>query len=252
MDPKIEMLKALGNPDQAAAYRAYQSLEVTALAYTAPGKEPACREMAAFLAGELNAKDPGGKDENGKDKPPVLRYSMPVRRQIVRLLTYISGPAEVPALAQAMKDLDLREDARCALDRNGSQEATEALLAAIDEIGPRFRIGVVGSLGGRGGEKTIQALQPLANDEDREIRAALADALAKCAEPAVDATLVLLSKQECRITRQAAHRARLRLAETLAGKGNKAAARKIYQSVLHSEAIEPQKHAAETALKNLG
>ncbi|HON68943.1 MAG TPA: hypothetical protein PLS23_20875, partial [Phycisphaerae bacterium] len=59
---------------------------------------------------------------------------------------------------------------------------------------------------------------------------------------------VALSKQECRLTRQAAHRARVRLADTLARRGDTVTARKIYQDIRHSEAGEPQKKAAEIAL----
>lgn len=252
MDAKVEMLKSLGAADPVAAYRAYQMLEMTALAFTAPGKESPRRDMAAMLAGELNATDPGGKDDKGKDKPPVARYSIGVRRQITRLLGCVAGAPEVAALAAAIKVLDLREDARCALHLNPCEEATDALVAALGEIGPRFRVGVVGSLGERRGEKVARALAQLVNDPDLEVRIAAADALAKLPDPAGDETLVLLSKQECRCTRQAAHRARVRLAETLAAGGDKNAARKIYQSIRHSEADEPQKHAAELALKSLG
>lgn len=251
MDSKTEMLKSLGDADQAKAFKAYYALETTALAFTAPDKVAPRREMAAFLAGELNATDPGGVDDKGKEKPPVVRYSIAVRRRIARLLGYISGPAEVPALAEAIKDLDLREEARCALDRNPSDEATAALLAALNEIGPRFRVGVVGSLGDRRGEQVVKALQGLANDEDREARIAAAEALAKIPDATSDGVLVTLSKQECRCTRQAAHKARVQLAETLADSGNKAAARKVYESVRHSEAGEPQKQAAEIGLKGL-
>jgi HEAT repeat protein len=252
MDPKTEMLKTLGSPDQATAYKAYQLLEMTALAYSAPDKQAPRQDMAAMLASELNATDPGGKDDKGKDKPPVQRYSMDVRRQIARLLGYVSGAAEVPALAAAMKELDLREEARCALDRNSSDEATDALLAALNEMGPRFRVGVVNSLGNRKGDKAVKALQSLVNDEDREVRIAAADALAKIPDLTSDTVLVTLSKQECRCTRQAAHKARVRLAETLAKAGDKTAARKIFQSVRHSEADEPQKKAADIGLKALG
>jgi hypothetical protein len=248
MDLKVEMLKSLGHADPVVAYKAYNSLETAALAFTAPGKTAVREEMAGFLAGELNATDSGGKDAQGKDKPPVARYTPAVRRQIIRLLAYVGGASEVPALAAALKDLDLREPARCALEANRSDQATDALLAALNEVGPEFRVGVVNALGGRGGEKAAKALQGLVNDEDREVRIAAAGALARIGDAGSDATLVALSKQECRCTRQAAHRARVRLAESLARGGDKITARKIYQDIRHSEAGEPQKKAAEIGL----
>ncbi|HOA71877.1 MAG TPA: HEAT repeat domain-containing protein [Phycisphaerae bacterium] len=248
MDPKVEMLKSLGNADPVVAYKAYYSLEMAALAFTAPGRTAVREEMATFLAGELNATDPGGKDAQGKNKPPVPRYTIAVRRQIIQLLGYVGGAAEVPALAAALKNLELREAARCALEVNPSAEATDALLAALDDVGPEFRVGVVNALGTRGGEKVVKALQGLVNDEDREVRIAAAYALARIGDAGSDATLVALSKQECRLTRQAAHRARVRLADTLARRGDTVTARKIYQDIRHSEAGEPQKKAAEIAL----
>jgi hypothetical protein len=251
MDARVQMLKDLGSADQAVAYKTYQLLEMTALAYTARDKAVPREEMAAFLAAELNATDPGGRDNRGNDKPPVPRYSMRVRRQIARLLGYVAGPAEVPALAAAMKDLELREEARCALDRNQSEAATEVLLAALDEVGPTFRVGVVGSLAERRGDNVVKALQALVNDEDRAVRVAAADALAAIPDVGGDDVLVTLSKQECRPVRQAAHKARIRLAETLAAAGDKTAARKILQSVRHSEAGEPQKKAAQIGLDSL-
>lgn len=251
MNVKVEMLKSLGDADQAAAYKAYQSLEMAALAFTAPGKEAMQAEMAAFLAEQLNATDPGGKDNKGKDKPPVQRYPMPVRRQIARLLGLVSGAPEVPALAAAMKDFELREAARCALGANPSDQATDALLEALNEVGPTFRAGVVGSLGDRKGEKVVKALQGLINDPDGEVRVAAADALARIPDAGSDKVLVMLTKQECRCTREAAHKARVRLAETLAAAGDKTAARRIYQDIRHSEAGEPQKKAAEIGLAAL-
>jgi HEAT repeat protein len=251
MQARVEMLKDLDNADQAVAYKTYQMLEMTALAYTARDKAAPREEMAAFLAAELNATDPGGKDNNGNDKPPVPRYSMRVRRQIARLLGYVAGAAEVPALAAAMKDLELREEARCALDRNQSEAATEALVAALDEVGPTFRVGVAGSLAGRSGSSVTKALQALIDDEDGAVRVAAADTLATIPNADSHDVLVTLSKRECRPTRQAAHKARIRLAETLARAGDKAAARKIYQAVRHSEAGEPQKKAAGIGLDSL-
>jgi hypothetical protein len=252
MDLKIDMLRNLGAADPVVAFKTSQMLSTMAMASTAPDKSALRAEVAGFLAGELNATDPGGKDDKGKDKPPVQRYSTAVRNQVARLLGIVAGAAEVPALAQAMKDLDLRESARCALDRNRSPEATDALLAALAEVGPAFRVGVVGSLGDRGGERVTRALQGLADDEDVEVRLAAADALAKIPDAGNDAVLSQMSKQACPCTRETATKARIRLAETLARAGDKSAARRILQDIRQSDAAAPQKKAAEIGLKGLG
>jgi len=270
MDAKVEMLKRLGDTDPVVACKTYRSLETMGLMFTAPGKSVQREDLARFLAAELNATDPGGVNGEGNKKPPVPRYSIQVRRQIARLLGYVNGPAQVPALAEAMKDLELREAARCALARNPSDEATDALLAALNEIGPEFRVGLVGSLGNRRGDNVVKRLQMLVEDFDPRVQRAAADALAGIPEPSNDLVLSALSRKSCRpvdhsglgpaarcshpdcqLTRQAAHKARVRLAETLARSGNRAAARKICQDILHGEAGEAHKKAAKIALESM-
>ncbi len=252
MDLKQDMLKNLGVDDQVVAYRAYENLASFADVSTAPGKAALREQLATFLAQELNATDSGGKDDKGKDKPRVPRYNMRARNQMVRLLAVVGGVREVPVLAAAMKHLDLRESARCALDRIDGEAATNALIAALNEVGPEFRAGVVNSLGNRSGAKVIKTLQPLITDNDAAVRLAAADALAKTADAGSDAALTLMSKQECPCARKAAINARIRLAENLAQSGKKPAARKIFQSIAQSDADLPQRKAAEIGLKSLG
>lgn len=243
-----QMLESLGG-DQVESYQAFETIEAEAWQATAPGQSARRAELARFLAAELNATDPGGKDDKGNDKPPVPRYGMRVRNQVARLLGIVATDAEVPALAAALDPFDLRESARCALDRVASPNSTDVLIAALGQVGPAFRVGVVGSLARRSGENVTRALRSLANDPDAEVRLAAADALAGMPDAANDEMLSTMSKSACRCTRSAANKARIRLAETLSRAGDTTAARRIYHSVLHSEADEPQKDAAKAALE---
>ena len=250
MDLTVDTLRKL-DADATTSYQAYQALETAARQNTATDRAAQRGAMAAFLASELNATDPGGKTAEGKDKPPEARYSKRVRNRVAQLLGIVGDAAEVPALATAMQELELRESARCALDRNRSEAATDALIASLAEIGPDFRVGVVGSLAKRAGEKVIRALQPLVDDEDTQVRLAALEAMAVLPEPQNEAAMLKLATSPCPCTRQAAAKARVRLAETLAKAGDKLSARRIWQAVRNSDADEPQKHAAERGLASL-
>ncbi len=259
MDLNVSTLKKLEG-DQVTVFQTYQTLADMALKSTAPGKDKDRQELAAFLASELNAMDPAPPDKDDKDKkkdekkekPPIQRYSFAIRNQIARVLGMVAGEAEVPALAAAMKELELREAARCALDRVKGNAADEALIKALEDVGPEYRVGVVGSLGDRNGDKVVKALQGLANDLDQEVRVAAFDALAKIPDASSDEVIAAAAKCKCPIARQAAVKARVRLAETLARSGDKSNARRILEDIRRSDANAPQKKAAEIGIKAMG
>lgn len=252
MEAIESMTQQLGAADQTAAYKAYQSMlkMVTVL----PGNDAGQRgEIAAMMATQLTATVPGGQDQEGKELPPKIRHSPEVRNRLLQLLAYVPTPKEVPAIAKAMKDLQLREMARLALARNHTPEATQALVAALkQQCGPEFRVGVVNALAGRDDAEVTQALREAVGDVDLPVRIAAAEALALQPDPANDALIARLTKAECSQCRYRAHQARVRLAATLAEAGNKSAARTIYKAVVRSDTDAAQKKAAEIGLKGLG
>lgn len=247
MDLNATTLEKLDG-DPAVSRQVLAELESMARQATAPGQDARRAEIASFLATELNAVRPGGKNDKGEDKPPVQRYSARVRNTIAQLLGIVGGPEQVAALALALLDLDLRESARCALDRIDSSASTSALILSLGASGPRFRAGVVNSLAARGGERVVKVLQSLVSDEDQEVRMAAVDAMAKIPDASSDAVLAGLAEAPCPCTRQAASKARIRLAEKLAQAGDGVAARRIYQAIRNSEADAAQKKAAELGL----
>lgn len=260
MDLDTNTLKKLDG-NQVTAFQTYESLLDMARKATAPGKADDRKRIAAFLAAELNATDPAPKEEPPKgknnepvkEKPPVPRYSMSARSQIIQLLGIVAGDDEVPALVTASQELTLREPVRGSLDRMRGQAATDALLAALTDVGPEYRVGVVNSLGVRGGKKVVQALQGLTDDVDNEVRLAAWDALARIPDAGSDAIIAAAAKCKCPVARLGANKARVRLAETLARSGDKAAARRIYEDIRRSDTVAPaQKQAAEIGIKALG
>jgi hypothetical protein len=246
------MVARLGNDNPAEVFQAYKEIEELATRATAPGSETKRAELAAALAAELSAQTTATKDEKGKEVPPKPKHSRQVRGKICQLLTYVSGPQEVPALVQAMGELELREPARCALDRNMSEEATDALIKALDIVGADFRVGVVNSLGKRHGEKVLAALVKVAaSDEDPQMRINAVEALANMPEaPAVQAALkATQDPKSCIATR--AWKAAVRLADNLHKAGRKTDAADLYRRI-NADGPDAQKAAAKMAIEAMG
>jgi hypothetical protein len=168
----------------------------------------------------------------------------------MRVMAYVADGAQVPVLTEAIGIYDVREMARWALDRNTSDQATVALINALDEVGPRFRVGVVGALSTREGAAVKSALKKAALDPEREVSMAAVDALSNFADASHDDVICKAAeKSNCRQCREAAMKARIRLAETLCGAGKHDEARKIYKAVAKSDAPQAQKNAAELAMQ---
>src|SRR5262249_22797861 len=145
---------------------------------------------------------------------------------------------------------ETRESARWALDRVPTAAATAALVAALDQVGPEFRVGVINALGKRRTPEVQTALHRQAADADEEVRLAAAEALANFAEASNDHAIVAAGSGSPR-SKARAQKARIRLAETLRVAGNKDAAVSIYRAVLADDADKPQKKAAQQALEQL-
>jgi hypothetical protein len=244
-----ELVKQLGDKELAVAFYAFQSLQQKATFSSRPGAETDRRELAEQLVDELRATSPAGKDGQGQEIPPRLRHSAAVRNKILRLLSIIAESGEAPAISDALKDLETREMARFVLDRDPSNESTRALIAALGEEGPEFRLGVVNSLGKRKGADVLAALQAAANDRELEVRMAALEALSNLQVAANDAQIARAAEEGSAAIRSRAFKARIRLAESLRLAGRRSEASRIYRAVQASDADAAQKMAAEIGLK---
>jgi HEAT repeat protein len=246
-----ELAKKLNDGDPAVAHKAYRDIEDIATRASDPANDKRA-DVAAQLAEQLHARGEPKKDKNGNEKPGDLIHGKRARNQIMRLMAYVASAKEVPALESVLGDLDLREMARFALDRNTSKAATQALIKALEtQVGPTFRAGVVNALGERSCKCSIPSLQKATEDPDREVRMAAIDALAKHPDPANDAFIAKAAKSKCCQTRKQANKARVRLAEALCKAGDKATAKKIYKAIATGDADCPQKKAAKMALETM-
>src|SRR5512133_3740312 len=100
-----------------------QKLQSLCFKASAPDAPADRAGLAAALAAEITAMTPASKDAKGKDVPAAPKHPLKARLATLRLLAIVGTAAEVPMLAALIADLDLREAARCALDRNPSPEA---------------------------------------------------------------------------------------------------------------------------------
>jgi len=249
-----ELVKLLGSEDQKTEHGAYQALLEKILPTTSDRqkRKKANVPMAAALAHELNAQTPPTKDKRGREIPPKHIHSAKVRNKILRLMSFVAEANDVSQLGNAIRVIETREMTLYLLDRNESADATGALIDALNQVGPEFRVGVVNCLAKREGANVLATLQKTAsNDSEREVRLAAIEALAKFSEPAHDAIIAKAAGEKCPCIKRRAHKARVRLAETLAQADKPVAAKKVCQAILDSDAGEPQKKAAQIILDNM-
>lgn len=241
------LVEQLGSGDQAQGYKAYLELFNRAASAGAPGNESARSELARELAAELNAEVEDGDSKRQK-------HSAKVRGLVARVLALVGGDEQVPAVKQTLGDFHAREMGRWSLDRIPGEAATSALIvAAVEGIGPEYRIGAINALGKRQGDATVAALKQCAEDGDLEVRLAAVEALSNQTEPEADASFAsLLAESHLpERARGRAIKARIRLAETLARAGQTSAAKSVYEAVLAGKPDDPQRAAAQRGLAGL-
>jgi len=245
-----DRLVEMGNTDPAVAFRAYRQIEDAVTRASAPGQDQKAAALADELAEELISKTEPTKNKKGRDIPSMPVHSAEVRGKICRLMAYVAGAEQVPALVAAMEDLDVREMARWALDRNTSSAATDALVEALKAVGPRFRAGVVNALAYRKDDQARRALINVAQkDSVPEIRLLAIEGLSRFADGDSAATVMMATS--CKEPNKAvrAYRAALRLAGNYEKAGKKEEAAGLYRMIRSSGAPEAQKSAARRAME---
>jgi HEAT repeat protein len=247
-----DLTKQLGSDDPAQAFKAKKTLTDAVMQAGKELSSDKCRTLAAELAEQLVAVHEDKEKIGGVVVKTNWVHPVGVRRDILWMLSYIADARQVPQLARALQDWDVREEARAALERNPSPKATEVLIEALnDQFGPRFRVGIVNTLARRGGEKAVTRLRQAVNDTDQGVILAAGEALSGFPYPEHDALIVKASKAvDCPRARNDLMQARVRLAENLAEAGKKSAAAKVYRAVQGSRmAANAQKQASASALK---
>ena len=101
-----------------------------------------------------HAGRPGAQKEAAaveKELIPLLKSeAVPVRREVLWMLSEIGGPDAIAPMAALLSDKEVREDARCALTRLPESQATQALKSAFDSAPEEFKFALAESLRQRG------------------------------------------------------------------------------------------------------
>jgi HEAT repeat protein len=147
---------------------------------------------------------------------------------VCRQLMVVGTAASVPALAQLLSDEQLANMARYALTRMPAAEAAEALRAALPQLSGELKVGVISSLGDRGDEASVAALEALLADNDMAVAHAAALALGAIRSPEAAAALLQAAARREEL-RSAATDAALACAEALLAAGKKKEALAIYR-----------------------
>lgn len=169
----------------------------------------------------------------------------PARGWMVRQLEYMGGKEAVDALAGLLNDDDavLREDARRALEKNPSREASEALRDALETATePAWQVGLINALGERGDTRAVSAISPLMENE--ATAAAACTALAK-----INSRTALKQLDQAYESGLAAAGSALVLAaEVLTADGNERKARDILEPLLEEGQTAAMRAAAFAGL----
>lgn len=246
MNSISELIAQLGDDDQVKVHQTRQNLIDMACKASRPGNTAGQSEFADAVAAELTATT---KTKDGKEERP--KHPVRVRNGLCQLLSRAASAAHVPALAAALTDRETREMARWGLDRLPGEAATKALISALEQVGPEFRVGVINALSKRNGSDVQATLQRAAADADTEVKLAAIEALANFPEPSNDEPIVAATKTGLPRERNRAQKARVRLADSLRLAGKKDAAVAVYKAIIATDADEPQKKAARLALEQL-
>jgi len=99
-----------------------------------------------------------GRPKAGKERKDVQSElllllsgaAVPVRREAVWMLSEVGDSDSVEPLSALLVEVDLREDARCALERIPGSKATRTLEVALKTLPENFRLAIANSLRVRG------------------------------------------------------------------------------------------------------
>ncbi|MCB1125283.1 MAG: hypothetical protein KDM81_02225 [Verrucomicrobiae bacterium] len=82
--------------------------------------------------------------------PLLAHFSAPVRREVLWMLSEVAGEDAAAPIARLLQDREVRDDARCALQRIPGQQATMMLQVALQTAPEEFRYNLAEALRKRG------------------------------------------------------------------------------------------------------
>jgi HEAT repeat protein len=160
------------------------------------------------------------------------------RAWLLRQLERIGRSEAVPQVAKLLADPDalVRESARRALQKNSAPEAGAALRQAIGSAAaPAWRVALINALAERREPANLGLLVSEAAAENDDVRTAAVIGLARLGDAAGLAPVAAAMTRGTPRAKAVATDCYFRLADALAGKGNKAAALGVYRKMLAAQ-----------------
>ena len=176
----------------------------------------------------------------------VLASDTQMKARACQALVVVGGPESVLSLAALLGNQELASYARTALEVIDDPSAGKALRAALPNLNGRLLSGVITSLGVRGDEAAVPAIQQLAVNADTGVAKSALAALARIGtEEAISTIVESLNKGPSALRISAAHAA-LAAAEELATNGNDELVEHLLKSIQSAVIPDYIKIAAST------
>lgn len=176
----------------------------------------------------------------------VLASDTQMKARACQALAVVGGPESVLSLAALLGNQELASYARTALEVIDDPSASKALRAALPNLNGRLLSGVITSLGVRGDEAAVPAIQQLAVNADTGVAKSALAALARIGtEEAISTIVESLNKGPSALRISAAHAA-LAAAEELATNGNDELVEQLLKSIQSAVIPDYIKVAAST------
>ena len=176
----------------------------------------------------------------------VLASDTQMKARACQALAVVGGPESVLSLAALLGNQELASYARTALEVIDDPSAGKALRAALPNLNGRLLSGVITSLGVRGDEAAVPAIQQLAVNADTGVAKSALAALARIGtEEAISTIVESLNKGPSALRISAGHAA-LAAAEELATNGNDELVEHLLKSIQSAVIPDYIKIAAST------
>jgi HEAT repeat protein len=148
---------------------------------------------------------------------------------VCRRLRIVGTRQSIEALTALLPAENTSHIARYALERIPDEKAVDVMRDSLPKVGSKLKPGIIGSLGKRRDQKSIQAISKLLGDSDNQVAKAAAESLAMIGTPAAAGELSKFAKKASANMKLPVANACLVCAEQLLADGKKAEAVALYK-----------------------
>jgi HEAT repeat protein len=167
---------------------------------------------------------------------------------VCRRLRVVGTRQSIEALAALLAAEETSHIARYALERIPDEKAVEVMRDSLPKVSSKLKPGIIGSLGKRRDEKSIQAISKLLGDSDIQVAKAAAESLAMIGTPAAAKELSKFAKKASAAMKLSVADACLVCAEQFLADGEKSDAVALYNEF---KGDEQPTHVKAAAMKGI-